>query len=53
MMYQSDRDIILIPKESNELLKEIDALKRELHEYKQKWKETQLELSENNTALNA
>lgn len=43
-MYQSDRDITITPKE-------INALKRELHEYKQKWKETKFELDENNIAL--
>lgn len=40
-------------KESNELLKKITALERELYEYKQKLEETQLELSENKTALTA
>jgi DNA-binding CsgD family transcriptional regulator len=52
-MGQFDRDIIPIPKESDEFLKEINTLKRELHEYKQKWEKAQLELSENNVVLDA
>ena len=53
MADQPDKIIITIPKESNELLKEINALRRELLEYKKKWEEAQLELSENNIALEA
>jgi DNA-binding CsgD family transcriptional regulator len=45
-MYQSDKNIMPIPRESDERLKEINALRRELHEYKQKLEETELELSE-------
>ena len=43
-MYQSDNDIVPI-------LEEKDNLRRELHEYRQKWEEAQLELSEQNIAL--
>ncbi len=51
MAHQPDKKIITTPKESTEFLKEINALRRELFEYKKKWKEAQLELSENNIAL--
>jgi len=38
-------------KESYEMLQEINTLRREINEYKQKLEKTQLELSESNTAL--
>jgi DNA-binding CsgD family transcriptional regulator len=53
MMYQSDKNIIPIPRESDEFFDEISTLKREFHEFKQKWEEGQLELSENDVALDA
>lgn len=52
-MNQSDRDMLSISGESDAFLKKINALKRQLHEYQQKWEEVQLELYENNVALDA
>ena len=53
MMYRSDQDIIPVARQSNDLLDENNALRRELQEYKRKWEEAQLEMSENNIALDA
>ena len=51
MVDQYDRGLIKLPKESDEILKEKNALAREFLEHKQKGVEVNIELSENTVVL--
>jgi DNA-binding CsgD family transcriptional regulator len=53
LMHQSNKEIIPFPKQSNQPLNNLNVSQQEHQENKRKWEEAQIELSENNIALEA